>query len=275
MDEIFDLEAWREVFVTSLSELGAGVAAFLPNLAATLALLLAGWIVSRLAESIARRVLERIGLDRALNRLRSADALRRAGVPAPSRVFSLLLFWTLMLTFALTAAETLGFSAVTGTIERLVAYLPNVIAAGLIALLGLVLGRLVRNGAASAAAAAGLHQAHRLGGVLGSLVVLFVSVLALEQLGVRTDLLVTLMTVAVAVAGLTVGVALALGSRPVVTHVLAGHFLRASLPPGTALEVSGRKGTVDRVGPVETLLRDGGASWSVPNGALLDATIGR
>jgi hypothetical protein len=274
MSEIFDFEAWRQVLVNSLTEFGATTAVFLPSLLATLVILGVGWLVSRLAAAVSGRVLLQLGLDRAAARLGVSEKLREAGISlSPSYLVARLIFWILMLTFLLSAVETLGLSAVTATIDRLIAFLPNVIAAGLILVLGLLLARLVRNLVSSGAAAAELAQASRLGSLAEIVVALIVGVVALEQLGIETQMVVTVVTAVVGAVGVTVGVAFALGARPVITHILAGHFLRQSLPSGGSVEVGGQRGVVERVGAVDTLVRDGEHIWSIPNGRLIEEIV--
>ncbi len=276
MGEYFDVEAWRQVVIDSLTQLSGTVAAFLPSLAATVLILGVGWLVSKALEIAAVRVLRRVGLDEASSRLGLPRFLERAGIESPpSSITARLLFWVLMLTFVLSAVETLGLTAVTTTIDRLIAFLPDVITAGLILVLGLLLARFSRSVVASAAAAVNVGEATRLGAATQSLVVLVVAVLALEQLGIDTQILTTIISVAFAAAGLTLGIAFALGARPVISHILAGHFLRQSLTPGESVEVGGRRGTVERVGAVDTLFSDGANRWSVPNSRLLDEEIVR
>jgi len=276
MDEVFDVEAWRNVVVNSLSELGERVAGFLPSMVGALLILVLGWAVSKLVAVITRRALARLGLDRSADRLRLDETLRRAGVSGrPSDLVASLLFWVLMLTFVLSAVETLGLTAVTVTIDRLISYLPHVIAAALILLIGLLLGRLARNVVGSGAAVASVGQAQRIGAAAQTAVVAVVGVLALGQLGVQTELLVTMLTTIVASVGLTMGVAFALGARGVVSHILAGHYLRQSLPQDRRVEVRGRSGVVERVGPVDTLFRDGEHTWSCPNAQLLEEVVQR
>jgi hypothetical protein len=274
MSEIFDVEAWRQVLVNSLTEFGATTAAFLPSLIATLVILGLGWLVSRLVAAVSERVLLQLGLDRAAARLGVLEGLREAGVSLPpSRIVARLVFWILMLTFLLSAVETLGLTAVTATIDRLIAFLPNVIAAGLIFVLGLLLARLVRNLVGSAAAAAELPQAPRLGSLAEIVVALVAGVVALEQLGIETQMVVTVITAVVAAVTVTVGVAFALGARPVITHILAGHFLRQSLPSGGSVEVGGQRGVVERVGAVDTVVRSEQHTWSIPNGKLIEEVV--
>ena len=104
-------------------------------------------------------------------------------------------------------------------------------------------------------------------------VALVVGVVALEQLGIETEMVVTVITAVVGAVVVTTGVAFALGARPVIAHVLAGHFLRQSLPSGLSVEVAGQRGVVERVGAVDTLVRDGERTWSIPNGRLLEEIV--
>jgi small-conductance mechanosensitive channel len=193
----------------------------------------------------------------------------------PSQIVSRLVFWILMLTFLLSAVETLGLEAVTATIDRLIAYLPNVIAAAFIVVIGLLLARFVRNLVASGAATANLVYAQQLGSAAYGAVVVMVGVLTAQQLGVNTQLLMTVITALIAAAALAMGLAFALGSREVVGAILAGHYVRQSLREGDLIEVENRKGRVERIGPVDTLLRDGESTWSIPNVKLLRETLGR
>jgi small-conductance mechanosensitive channel len=276
MDRLIDASAWRELFAGAVSHLGANVAAFLPNLVGALVILAVGFALARGLEIVAQRALRALGLDRAALRLRLGETLSRAGVGlGASEIAGRLVFWFAMLTFLLSAVDTLGLDAVSATVERLVAYVPQLIGAGLVAVLGLLFARFVGSTLASAAAAAGLAGAARLG-FLGQLgVAALVVVVALEQLGVATEVLVGPLSALLAAAGLAAGLAFALGARPVITHILAGHFLKQSLPRDAFVEIAGRRGVVERVGATDTVLRDGERSFSVPNGQLLEQVVVR
>lgn len=276
MEDTMNLATWREVVASAFRQLGDNLAAFFPSLVGTLILLTVGWGVSKLSELVARRVLRRLGFDRASARLRLPETLQRAGIEAPpSHLMGGLVFWIVMLTFVLSAVETLGLTAATSTIDRLVGYLPNLIASALIVFGGLLVARLVRGLVTSGALAMAVDRGERLGAAAGGVVLVFFAVLALEQLGIETRLLDLLLTVVVGAGALTLGVSFALGARPVIGHILAGHFLRQSIAQGSTVEVAGRRGLVERVGSVDTLVRDDDRSWSIPNATLLEAVIDR
>jgi len=276
MDQLFDLAAWREILVRAFSELSANIAGFIPNLVGALLILALGWMLSRALEAVSARALRTVGVDRVATRLRIAELLERADVRLSlSQIVARLLFWVLMLTFVLSSVETLGLSAVTTTIDRLIAFIPGVIGATLIAIAGLLFARFSATLVSSSAAAAGFANASRLGFVAQIAIAALVLVVAIEQVGVATHVLVVPLAVLLASAGFAVGLAFALGARPLVTHILAGHFLKRSLPRDASVEVGGRRGFVDRVGAVDTLLRGDDGSWSIPNARLLDEIVVR
>ncbi|MDX1383387.1 MAG: hypothetical protein R3190_07080 [Thermoanaerobaculia bacterium] len=276
MNQLLEWTSWRDTFVSAFTDLGASAAAFLPHLVGAILILLVGWLISRGVEAFARRALRLLGLDRAAGRVGLDATLARANVKLTfSQIVAKMLFWLVLLTFLLSSVETLGLTAVSATVDRLVAFIPRVIGASLIALAGLLMGRLVATLVGSTAAAAGFSGAQRLGFAAQLAVVGLVLVAAVEQLGIATDVLLLPLTVVLATAGLAVGTAFALGARPVVTHILAGHFLKQSLPHGASIEIDGQRGLVERVGAVDTLLCSEERTWTVPNAQLLERVVER
>lgn len=274
MENVIDLQAWREIFVRTASELGSSFAAFLPRLLGACALLVIGYLLSKTVEALASRGLRRLGLDRAAGRVRVGDLLERAEIGlSTSQIVAKLLFWLVMLTFLVSSIEALGLTAVTATIDRLIAFIPGVIGAALLAIGGLFLARLAGAVVGSAAAAAGVFHAARVGLLAQALLAGVVIVASLEQLGIGTEILIVPFAVGLAAIGFSAGLAFALGARPVITHILAGHFLKQSLPRDRAVEVAGARGTVEQVGAVSTVLRDGERSFNIPNAQLLDQLV--
>jgi hypothetical protein len=274
VEAIFDLAVLRELVTRMASDLAGALGALLPRLLGALALLAVGWAVAHVAALASERLLRGLGLDRATRRLGLEDPLRHAALPAPaSRLMARTIFWLLLLVFLLSAVETLGLQAVTGTLERLIAFLPALIAAAIVALVGLLLARLAGALTRSAATAAGLPAAARLGFLVEAGVAVMVGLIAAEQLGLDARLLVPPLTAAIVVLGLSAGVAFALGARPIVTHILAGHFLRQSLPRDGVLEVAGHRGVIERVGATDTWLRSDQRRIRIPNARLLEETM--
>lgn len=276
MDKFASIDALTEAAAGALSHASATVGAFLPKLLGAVLILVAGWIASRLIEAVARRLLVKLGADRLSRRLNLDEGLRRAGVEHPaSWILGRSLFWLVMLTFVLSAVDALGLQGVIGTVAKLVAFIPHVVGALLIVVLGLVVGHFGRAAVTSGAAVADAGYGRRLGSIVYFGSVAAACVLALGQLGIDADLLVAVVTAAVAAATMGAGLAFALGARGVIAHVLAGHFLRQRLKVGEEIQALGLRGVVVATRAVDTVIRTEESTVSIPNATLLEEVVVR
>lgn len=264
----------KDILVSMVTDTAAAMINFLPKLVGAIAVLLLGWLIARALRAVVQRAI-RGGLDALLERTGVQRALERTSMTStPSEILGGVLYWLVMILFVMAASRVIGLTAVSDAITRIFAYLPSVISASLVLAAGTFLARFVGNLITSAATAANLSYARGLGAVAHTGIVVMVGVVTLEQLGVDTQILVTVITVTVAAITAGMGLAFALGARDVVSSILAGHYLRQSISPGARLEVAGRQGVLEQIGPISTILRSEGGSWSVPNARLMDEIIG-
>jgi small-conductance mechanosensitive channel len=123
------------------------------------------------------------------------------------------------------------------------------------------------------AAAGGLGYARQLGSLLQYVFVLFVMVLALGVLGIQVGLLVTAITIMIGAFGLAIALALGLGARTIVYHILAGYYVRQRYQPGQTITLGQMSGQVSGIGSVNTVVTTNEGSTIVPNGVLLESTV--
>ena len=271
MNEQF--EQIQEILLAMVNDTVVAVIAFLPKFVGGLAVLLVGWLIARLLRSLVERSI-RGGLDALLERTGASQALERTSMTAtPSEIVGGVLYWLVMIAFVMAASRVVGLSAVSEAITQIFAYIPSVISAAIILAAGVFLARFVSNLVLSAGTAANLSYAQGLAAVANTGIVVMVGVVVLEQLGVDTQIVVTVITVSVAALMAGMGLSFALGSRDVVRSILAGHYLRQSLPAGTSIEVAGQRGVLEQIGPISATLRADDRTWSVPNARLMDEVI--
>ncbi|MGH2813264.1 MAG: mechanosensitive ion channel family protein [Actinomycetota bacterium] len=146
----------------TLGEILDGIVRLLPNLLAAAGLLVAGWVAGRILKALTVRLLgvwgTRIagGMGRLL-RSRDVERRVRTGTSRPvADAVGRIVFWLTFLLFLAAATEVLGLPVISTWISGIAGYLPSVMAAALIILLGILAGNLARNAAASAASRAGV-----------------------------------------------------------------------------------------------------------------------
>ncbi len=267
-------ESIRELLTSALERIASASLLYAPRLLAGLALFLLGWGIARATAAFVGLVLRRIGFDRLCAQMRVSQALNRIGLTRPpSRLSQRALFWAIWFVFAIAALDALELSDLPLTLQKVFAYLPSVLAAAFILGVGILSGRFARNLLASAARIGALEHGQRLGAIAERLVIGLFLIVAAQQLGLKTDLIVAVVATTVGTLALAFSIAFALGASPVIRHILAGHFLRKSLTVGGSITIQGRRGQIERVGPIDTLLRTDDEMWSIPNARLIDEVL--
>ena len=262
------------IVVESLQKIMLDIIHFIPNLINGLIILLVGYIVAVFIRWIVKLVLRYTKFDPLIERTGITGAMRGLGVKMPlSVILAQTVFALLLISFFITATRLMGLLAVSQLLERVLTFLPNLIAALIVFLLGGMVAQFVGNLVTSVATAAGLSYAKRLGNVLQYMISLFVVILALGVLGIDTALLVTVVTIMIAAFGLAFGLALGLGARSVVHHILAGYYVRQRFPVGQAIELNQVVGAVSGVGSVNTVVTTGEGTVVFPNGILLESLV--
>ena len=180
---------------TPLNLLLAQVLAFIPRLIGAAVLLLVAWVVATVLRRIVTTVLGRNGVDgrlrgmvsddddatRPMARTTGSTATASAGAPAAARpqvslgeTLGDVVYWLVFLLFLPAILSTLELTGILAPVQELLnkvfGYLPNIVAAALILLIGWFVARIVRRIVTSLLAAAGadrLGDRFGLGGVLG------------------------------------------------------------------------------------------------------------
>lgn len=263
-----------QVVVDALTKIVYDIVNFIPRLVNGLIILLVGYLVALVVRWLVRAVLRRAGFDPLVERAGLTGALTGLGVKAPlSEILSQAVFVLLLLSFLITSTRIMGLEPVAQVFEKLLAFLPTLIAALVVFLIGGVAAQFVGNTVTALAAGAGVNGPGRLGKIVQYLVSLFVFIIALGVLGMDTALLVTAVTIMIGALGLALSLALGLGARGVVRHVLAGYYVRQRFRPGQAIVYEDVSGAVGGVGGVNTLVETSEGAVVLPNGLLLESVV--
>jgi mechanosensitive ion channel-like protein len=200
---------------TSFSQVFGQLA--LPLLGAVV-ILFAGYLIAKVLEKLTERLLRRIRLNYLLERGGVTQAVERSGTHVnPTRVIANLVFWLVMFTVILLAANALGLQSLANVVSTLVSYIPSVIAAIVIVLIGIVLGGFV--GGLIQASTGGLHGGRALARTGRGGVILLAVFMALQQLGIATDIVTTAFAILFGAIALAMALAFGLGNRELAAEV--------------------------------------------------------
>jgi hypothetical protein len=230
------------------------VAAHLPALAAAAGLALAGWLLGRLVAWLASRLVTAL-----LTRLAQRPSLRGAiessgAVTQVPKVIAAFGFWVVFVFFAAAAMEALGLPVVTASLSRVAYYLPNVLAALLVVFVGLVGGKIAAGAVSRAAAGAGMAFGGAVGETVRGTVVLLAVAVAIEQVGIKADILIVIVAVVIGAALAGAGLAFGLGARTAVSNIIASHYVSQAYRVGQTIRVAGVDGKIVQTTPTAVFI---------------------
>jgi hypothetical protein len=198
-----------------------GFGELIPALLGALIIVFAGYLLARVLEKLVERFLRRVRLNALLERGGVTQAVERSGSDVnPTRVLANLVFWLVMFAVILIAANALGLQSLANVFSELVSYIPSVIAAIVIILIGIVLGGFV--GGLIAAAVGAMQGGRALARVGRGGVILLAVFMALQELGIATDIVTTAFAILFGAIALALALSFGLGNRD-----LAGEVTRA------------------------------------------------
>ena len=130
-------------FRDGLGDAWANIAEFLPKLIGFLLILIIGYFVVKAIAKIVDRVLERVGFDRAVERGGVGQALSKSRFDA-SDILGKVVFWALFLFVLQLAFGVFGPNPISDLIHGVIAYLPNIIVAIIIVVIGAAIAAAVK-----------------------------------------------------------------------------------------------------------------------------------
>ena len=202
------LNLFQQLVIAPLQTAINQLLTFAPSILGALLILLIGGIIARVLEQVIVRGLKLIALDKIADQLQINAILSKGGVRRKlSELIGAIIYWIVMLAFVMTALNALNLTVAAQLFQQIVGFLPNVIAAVFIVIVGAFAAAFLAATVRTAASNSGILQSHLLGQAVQTIVIVFTFVAALQQLQIQFVGEVFM----IILSGLSFGVALAFG----------------------------------------------------------------
>jgi hypothetical protein len=204
------MSSWQVVLLeparTILSQLGK----FLLDIMLVIIILIIGWIVSRVVKTVVTKGLMTVKLDQLSDSIELDALLEKGGITySLSELIGVICYWLSLLVTFMVAINAAGLTIAADLLNKIVLYIPNVIAAIFIMILGLFISTLLKNIVMTAANNAGVSQSKFLSKSVEIIVVAFAVFVALEQL--KIGIRITELTLSIILGSVGLGLALSFG----------------------------------------------------------------
>jgi len=201
---------WQVVLLEPAKIVLSQISQFLVNVLLVVIILIIGWIIAKIIKTLVTKLLRAIKLDQLSDHIDLDSILAKGGISySLSELIGVICYWLALLITFVVAVNAIGLTVAADLLNRIVLYVPNIIAAVFILILGMFVATLLSNIVKTAANNAGLSQVKVLGKVVEAVIMIFAVIMALEQLGIAAKIIE--LTISIVLASLGLGAALAFG----------------------------------------------------------------
>jgi len=189
-----------------LAQLGA----FLPRLILAILILIAGWLLAKFLRFAIIRGLKAVNFNVLADRAGIDGFLQQGGIKTDTLgILGMLVYWFMILVAFMVAFNSLGLAYVTDLIGRVLMFIPKVIVAVLILAFGAYFARFMATTVTAYFRNIGLEDAGLLGRITLYAIMVFVVLMALDQMSIGGDIIRH--SFLILLAGVVLAAALAFG----------------------------------------------------------------
>lgn len=191
---------------------------FIPSFVGGLIIFIIGLVIAAVMYRVIIGILKMVQLEKLLARYGVVE-LEGHDIEW-SEIIAEIARWSIIIVFLVPTLDAWKLNAVNAVLNRVILYIPNVIVAVVLAMVGMVFARLGYKIASSMSKNLGKQLAHTVGMIAQWSIVTFVGFLVLHQLGVAQELLRILFGGIVAMLTIAGGLAFGLGGKDTAKEIL-------------------------------------------------------
>lgn len=253
----------EQVDLTLFKEMWQNILEFLPNLVAALVVLIIGWLLIKLITFFIKRALKIAKVDDLAEKLNEIEIFRKVKFK-PSIILTKTVKWILTLIVLIVIADILNMQMLKDAIVGFIAYLPQLFSALAILFVGIIIANMVKNAVSSVFKSLNLGGSKAIGNILFLVIAVIVSITALNQAGINTDIITNNLTIIFGALLLAFTISFGLGSKNLIEKLLHGFYSRKNLVVGQRIKVKGVEGVIESLDNISVVLNTDDGKLMLP-----------
>jgi Conserved TM helix len=220
--------SFLDTLIASFRDAFSMILSAIPRIIGFIIIVAIGWFISTLFAKAVVGLLRAIRFDELMQRSGLADFMNKMGTGIDSvGIVAGIVKWIVRIVVLLVAFNILGLPAVSDVMRQFVLWLPNLVVAIFVLFIGGIAARALGNVVRGATAEGGFSNPETLSNVARTAVWAFAIVVAINQLGIATNLINTLFTGFVGALAIALGLSFGLGGRDLASRTLENWYDRA------------------------------------------------
>jgi hypothetical protein len=243
------LEEIKNMAIESFSSTGVSILK-------ALLVLLFGWIFIKLMLRVLKKSLKFIKVDKLSNKINDVEIIegKKLNVDV-GKLLVTIVKWVSLLVLLVIVSEMMGINMISEGIAGLIGFLPQVLSATAIFVIGLFLANSVKKAIQSFFKSFELSGSKIISQLVFFVIMILVSITAINQAGVNTDLITSNLNLIFGAFLAAFAIAIGLGARAVVADLLRTFYVRRLYELGQNIKIKDIEGEIEAIDDISLTLK--------------------
>ena len=246
----------------------------IPRFITAAIILIIGYVFGKMVMKLVSKAIEKSGINKFGEQLNNIDILAKNNISIKiSTVLGKMVYYCIMLIFVMTAVGALDMPVLADLIQNFIIFIPNLIAAFIILLGGLLLADTLKNIVHATCKSLGMPSANIIASFVFYFIFVNVIIVALSQAKINTEFFGQNISIIIAGGVLAFSIGYGLASKDLVASFLASYYTKDKLNVGDKVTLNGVTGTISNVDKSSVTIRSENKSVIIPLNKILQDNI--
>jgi len=268
------MEEFKNSIITSLTSFGDDIVSGLATLAGALGILIGGWLLAKLVRKLVLKVLKKIKLDSLIEKLNLRELLGNAVDKISfTEIIGKIVYYVIMLFILLIVADFMNLSIISEQIGEIINFIPKLISALVIFVAGFYFANIIKKTINAATESIGLSGAKIIGNIVFYIILVFVSITAVDQAGIDTTLITSNIVVILGSAFLAFSIAYSMAARDILKNILSSFYSKGRFVEGQTIKVDDVIGEIEKIDSISVTIKTGSSKIVMPSSQLISEKV--
>ena len=256
---------FADTVLNSLIQMGQQFLNAFPRVFTAIIILLVGILISKMISKAIKKLMAKAGVDKIGEKLNEIEMVQKSRIDIKlSQLFSKVIYYVLMLFFLVASADILAMPAVSQLVTDIFNFVPNLIVAMIVLILGLLLAEAVKNLVFTTLKSLAVPSAKIIANFLFYFLLINVLVSALTQAKINIEFLSQNLTVMIGGGVLAFGIGYGLASKDVISNFMASFYSKDKVKLGDIITIDGIEGEIIDIDRSSMTIKTNGNKAIIP-----------
>lgn len=268
------LSEYKDTAMSSLSSMWPEVIKIGTNIAIAIIILILGWLVAKIITRIIKKALKLANVSKLDEKINEIEIVEGKQLNFDTiKVITKLVKWIIYIVVIIVISDILGLEILSEKIGEFLSYLPKLLVALIIFMIGLLFANFVKKGLKALFDSMDLSGGKMLSQLVFFLLLIFISITALNQAGVDTEIITSNFTMILGSFLLAFALAFGLGAREIVGELLKTFYTRKTFEVGKKIEFENKIYEIEAIENIFVVLKGDEGKVIVPVKDIVESHI--